>query len=224
MIKPIRSRCLGLLITLFIPFYVKAQQSELLNRAQVASIINDSVKAQFKISYPIFRVYKYVDVSGQYYCVLTESIDSIAKNDDGSDDTLHHSIRAIDLKLENSRFSKVWELNDFIEKHDSHESSIWFWTKFSEFRDVDNDGLVEPIIIYGTRDDDDIEGGRVKIMIYYKGQKIAIRHHDSDLDEGRSTDVDKAFYSLPQKLKEEVNVKIRLMKKADLTIFYDIVL
>jgi len=182
------------------------------------SIVNDSVKKAFKIDYPIYRVYKYTDGSGQYFCVLTESTDSIGTDADGKPDTAHHSIRAIDLKLENGKFSKVWEINDFMKTH-GPEISIWFWTKFCEFQDFDNDGLIEPIIVYGTHSLDEVDGNRVKFIIYYKGQKIAIRHHDSDLDEGRSTEVDKAFHALPQKLKDAVRAKMELMKKLDLAIF-----
>ena len=208
------------LITLFASLSLQAQQknavSEVLSHHQVLSIINDSVKKAFNIDMPIFRVYKYTDTSGQYFCVLTESNDSFAIIE-GEPDTAHHTIRAIDLKLENGKFIKVWEINDFI-KRSFPEISIWFWTKFCEFQDFDNDGLIEPIIVYGTHSTDEINGNRVKFIIYYKGQKIAIRHQDSDLDESRSTEVDKAFHSLPAKLKETIKAKMVLMNKLLLTI------
>lgn len=148
-------------IALFSPFILHAQQnkttseipqtrtaSEILTRSQALSIVNDSVKKAFKIDYPIYRVYKYTDVSGQYFCVLTESTDSIATNAEGEPDTAHHTIRAIDLKLDNGKFTKVWEINDFILKNGS-EISIWFWTKFCEFQDLDNDGLIAPLLFMG---------------------------------------------------------------------------
>ncbi|MBN8851683.1 MAG: hypothetical protein BGO55_05230 [Sphingobacteriales bacterium 50-39] len=218
-------------IALFCPFILHAQQnktaseipqtrtaSEILTRSQALSIVNDSVKKAFKIDYPIYRVYKYTDVSGQYFCVLTESTDSIATNAEGEPDTAHHTIRAIDLKLDNGKFTKVWEINDFILKNGS-EISIWFWTKFCEFQDLDNDGLIDPIIVYGSHSMDEINGNRVKFIIYYKGQKIAIRHQDSDLDEARSTEVDKTFHPLPQKLKDAVKAEMLLINKAGLAIF-----
>src|SRR5260370_35695617 len=52
-------------------------KSELLPASRVAAIFTDSVKKEFRLNYPIFRVYRYVDRSGEYYCVLTESSDSI---------------------------------------------------------------------------------------------------------------------------------------------------
>jgi hypothetical protein len=210
------------LITLFNSYSVRAQEksraSEILSHNQVLSIINDTVKKAFKIDLPIFRVYKYTDASGQYFCVLTESNDSFALTKEGEPDTAHHMIRAIDLKLENGKFVKMWEINDFI-KHNGAEISIWFWTKFCAFDDLDKDGLIEPIIVYGTHSMDEIDGNRVKFIICYKGQKIAIRHHDSDLDDGRYTEVDRTFHALPQNLKNAVRAKMEMINKLGLAIF-----
>lgn len=213
---------LSCLIALWSPFILRAQQnkptSEIIPLSQVPSIFNDSVKKACKIDYPIFRVYKYTDQSGQYFCVLTESNDSFATTDEGKPDTAHHFIRAVDLKLGNGRLTKVWEINDFILKN-SAEFSIWFWGRYCEFQDFDNDGLIEPVIVYGTHSSDEINGNRIKFIIYYKGQKIAIRHQESDLDEGRYTKVDEAFHSLPQKLKDVIRAKMQLMNKMGLAIF-----
>jgi hypothetical protein len=217
-----------LFLALLGPFLLRAQAnkptSEILTKAAVSAIFNDSVKKAFKIEYPIWRVYKYQDQSGKYYCVLTERFDSIGKDDDGKDDTLYHSIRAVDLKSDKGRLTKVWELNDFLLKGQdkfSQEKAIWFWTKYVEFQDFDNDGLIEPVIVYGTSSVDSDEG-RVKILVYYKGQKIALRHHDFSLDEGRGTQIDKAYYSLPQKVKDGIVAKMKLMDKNGVTIFDDI--
>ena len=198
--------------------------SEILSKVAVGAIFTDSVKKAFKLDYPIWRVYKYQDQSGKFYCVLTEGMDSIGKDEDDKDDTLHRKIRAVDLKIDGGVLTKVWELNDLLltdKEMADQETSIWFWTKYVEFQDFDKDGLIEPIIVYGTRTVDASEG-RVKILVYYKGKKIAIRHQDSDLDEGRHTDIDKAYYGLPQKLKDAIVAKMKLMDKDRNTIFDDI--
>jgi hypothetical protein len=214
-----------LFLALLSPFFLRAQgnkpTSEILNKAAVGSIFTDSVKKAFKIDYPIIRVYRYADRSGVYICVLTETLDSIGKDDDGQDDSIHRVIKAIDLKLDGGRLSKVWEMNDHIIKDDSKEQSIWFWTRYVEFQDFDGDGLIEPIIVYGTSTPDADER-RVKMLVYYKGQKIALRHHDFSLDEGRGTQIDKAYYSLPQKVKDGIVAKLKLMDKNQVTIFDDI--
>jgi len=73
------------------PCILLAQQKqpscEILSQRQVSATINDSVKMQFAIDFRILRVYRYVDRSGQYYCVLTEKLDTLAPGEDGKYDT-----------------------------------------------------------------------------------------------------------------------------------------
>ncbi|HVV06052.1 MAG TPA: hypothetical protein VHC96_17595 [Puia sp.] len=195
--------------------------SKILSIGETSAIINDAVRKQFGIDFTIVRVYKYVDRSGQYYCVLTEKLDSLTENDKGGYDSLHYKIRAINLKEDSGKFKKVWEINDYAirdQKFVDVEQSIWFWTRYVEFTDFDDDGIIEPVIVYGSGTEDG-EGGRIKFIIYYKGQKVAIRHQDSDLDEGRSTQVDKAYYNLPSKLKVSLTAKMDAMNKARQGIF-----
>ncbi|MGH2564736.1 MAG: hypothetical protein ACRDE5_09490, partial [Ginsengibacter sp.] len=108
---------------------VKAQQplltSTIPSSRQTQILLTDSIKKEFNINYPIFRIYNYIDKSGNYYCVLTESRDSIGNEKD----TFNRSLKAIDLKYDNGKFQKIWELNDHI-KNDSVENSIWFWTSY----------------------------------------------------------------------------------------------
>jgi hypothetical protein len=123
---------------------------------------------------------------------------------------------------DSGKLRKVWEINDHAihdPKIEGVEQSISFWTKYIEFTDFDGDGLIEPIIVYGSKSDSDLASGRIKFIIYYKGKKVAIPHQDSDLDEGRSTQIDKEFYTLPPKLKESVKNKVLAMNKAGQAIF-----
>ncbi|HTI92848.1 MAG TPA: hypothetical protein VL727_19760 [Puia sp.] len=214
------------LMFIFRPCILQAQQnqpsSEILSQSQVSATINDAVRKQFDINFTIIRVYKYADRQGRYYCVLTEKFDSLAKDKEGKYDTLHYAIRAIDLREDSGKLRKVWEINDHAirdPKIEGIEQSIWFWTKYIEFTDYDGDGLIEPIIVYGSNSESDPAGGRIKFIIYYKGRKVAIRHQDSDLDEGRGTQIDKEFYTLPSKLKERVKIKMLAMNKAGQAIF-----
>ena len=152
---------------------------------------------------------------------MTEKLDSLVENDKGGYDSLHYVIRAINLKEDSGKLKKVWEINDHAirdQKFADVEQSIWFWTRYIEFTDFDEDGLIEPIIVYGSGTEDE-EGGRIKFIIYYKGQKVALRHQDSDLDEGRGTQVDKAYYTLPPKLKASLTAKMKAMNKARQGIF-----
>lgn len=187
----------------------KGVSSEILSQQATAKFFTDSLNKLSGINYPILRVYKCNDKSGQFFIVLTESNDTITTHKD----TFHFSIKAFNFRQDTNGLIKTWEMNDFITKqvnNDDMENSIWFWTKYSEFADIDHDSLIDPILIYGTSGMNYTNDGRIKILIYYKGQKFAIRHQNGTLDFERNTQVDKEFYSLPTKLQAHV---ILIMEK-----------
>lgn len=161
---------------------------------------------------PIRMAYNYSDNTGKYYFVLAESIDSIADKND----TLHYTIKGICLQSEDNGIVKKWELNDH---RINDESSIWFWTKFCECRDIDGDGIVEPIIVYGSAGMNGTGDGRIKILIYYKGQKTAIRHQNSEMDLGRFTDIDATFYTLPLLLQQHIKDLMKTLDDKNFAIF-----
>ena len=197
---------------------INAQQkriiTEILTSKQITELFSEPVRSSLNITFPIFRVYKYTDKADILYCVLTESQDKI----NAGKDTLNSQIKAIQVKSENDQFIKLWEINDQLIK-DKEEKSIWFWTKYADFKDADADGLADPIIVYGTTALSGYDDGRIKIIIYHKGQKIAIRHQNGVLDFERETSVDKAFYALPAPLQTAVLQKMELMQKNKQAIF-----
>jgi hypothetical protein len=187
----------------------KVLSSEILSQQETRKVFTDQVNKQLGINYPIRRVYRCTDRSGQFFIVLTESNDLKT----GRKDTLHHHIKAHNFYMEKSGLLKNWEIVDAITKQpgsNEMENSIWFWTKYTDFKDIDNDGLIDPVIIYGTSGMNHTDDGRIKILIYYKGKKFAIRHQNGTLDFERNTRVDKAFYTLPVKIQEHVKL---IMKK-----------
>jgi hypothetical protein len=188
---------------------------DILPPRQVTELFPDSIRRSLKINFPIFRVYKYADKTGQYYCILTESRNEIT----AEKDTINHNIKAINMWDDNGSFSKVWEINDNIVKNDNDENNIWFWTKYADFKDYDGDGLADPIVIYGTSGSNGYDNGRIKFILYYKGQKVAIRHQNGVLDYERETQVDKAFYNLPLSLQTAIKQKMELMTKNNHAIF-----
>jgi hypothetical protein len=192
-----------------------AVTSKILTSKEIKDVFNDEVLTMLNITFPIFRVYKYTDKSGEYYCLLTESRNQITSDKD----TLNHKIKSVNVKSANGSFTKTWEINDNVVKTENDESSIRFWTKYIDFRDCDGDGLVDPIIIYGTSAANGYDDGRIKFIIYYRGEKIAVRHQNGVLDFERETQVDKAFYDLPQSLQTSVKQKIELMMKNNQAIF-----
>jgi hypothetical protein len=192
-------------------------KSEILSQAITSTIFTDDVVKQFNLLYPIRKVYSYQDQSGAYYLVLCESIDDISKYD-----TLHQRIKAVNLKKDNNGLVKAWELNDFINSsnvNSRQETSIWFWTKFCEAKDLDGDGNIDPLIVYGSSGDNGHDDGRIKIILNYKGQKIAVRHQNSTMDEGRNIQVDAAFYTLPQPIQLHIKQLMQTLSEKGFALY-----
>ena len=177
----------------------KEIKCRILSQREVEQLFTDEMKKKFEIQYPIWRVYAFRDNLCEHRIVLTES--SNIQINENLVDTLHHNIKAFFFQLENNTLTKEREISDFI---NTGEISIWFWTKFCSFSDIDGDGLVDPIIVYGSKPESDSEPYRVNILVYYKGKKYAQRHTDGDLDFMRSTKIDKDFYTLPKVIQENV--------------------
>jgi hypothetical protein len=192
--------------------------SRILPKTETNEFFNDAFKKKNLITFPIFRAYTYTDKSGTYYVALTESADSVNK----LKDTVNNKIKAINFKTAKGIHLKKWEVNDFKTpdlKDVEKETSIWFWTKYCQFNDIDGDGLVEPILVYGTFGPNGYDDGRAKIILLYKGQKVAIRHQNGVLDNERKTQVDLTFYALPSKIQDHVKQIMATMVEKKHAIF-----
>jgi hypothetical protein len=156
--------------------------------------------------FPIYKAYEYQDKGGVYELVLCENQKNISKKD-----TLNTKIQAICAMNDHGGFLEKWRINDLLEITEPKETNIWFWTKYCSTKDLDGDGYIEPIIVYGTRNEND-EIRRVKIITVYKNQKYVIRAIECDLDDCRSFKKDQNWNTLPQKIKtfvDQLVIKIR---------------
>lgn len=203
-----------LFILVSIIVFAQTPETKKLTRDEINQLLPDSTKKKFNIGYPVFRAFKCTDKSGECFVVLTESADSIANNKD----TMHHKIKAICLAKTKNGLSRKWEISDFIFKQ-NNEYNIWFWTKFSEFEDIDKDGFIDPVLIYGTWGMNNYDDGRVKILVFYKGVKYAIRHQNGPLDYERNTQVDAAYYTLPAVVQKRVQQIMEKIVENNLAIF-----
>lgn len=138
---------------------------------QTEAVFTDTIKRRLKLSYPIYRVYQYGDRSGLYYCVLTESRDTVGEKKD----TMNHFIRAVTCKVGPMGLTKLWEINDQVISVPNEEDNIWFWTKYIEFKDHDNDGLIEPLIVYGSTAINGYDDGRINKQAYYLRNELFLR-------------------------------------------------
>ncbi len=161
--------------------------------------------------FPIYKAFEYQDKGGVYELLFCENQKSISKKD-----TLNTKIQAISTMNDHGGFLEKWRINDLLENTEPKETNIWFWTKYCSTKDLDGDGYIDPIIVYGTRNEND-EIRRVKIITVYKNKKYAIRAVECDLDDCRSFKKDQNWNTLPQKIKTYVDqLVVKLRKEQDL--------
>jgi hypothetical protein len=203
---------IAVLFALF-TWQVVSAQARILTRPEVEQLFPESVQQQLELRFPIRVVYNYTDLTGTYYMPFCEKVDAVKEKD-----TSHSSIRAVNLKFEQGKFVKQWEMNDMMLK-EQEEESIWFFTKYTTVKDLDGDGRMDPVVVYGSSGLNGVGDGRMKILIYYKGKKVAIRHQNSEMDEGRHTEVDKDFYGLPEKVQVFVRGVMRRIAEDDNSLF-----
>ncbi|MHC0445608.1 M949_RS01915 family surface polysaccharide biosynthesis protein [Flavobacterium sp. 3-218] len=156
--------------------------------------------------FPIYRAFEFSDKGGVYNLVLAENQKTISKKD-----TLNTKIQAICVMNDHGGFLEKWRINDLLEDYVPKETNIWFWTKYCSTKDLDNDGYIDPVIVYGTRTEYD-EIRRVKIITVYKNKKYVIRAVECELDDCRSFKKDQNWNTLPQKIKtylDQLVVKLR---------------
>ncbi|WP_370277515.1 M949_RS01915 family surface polysaccharide biosynthesis protein [Flavobacterium sp. J27] len=177
--------------------------SSQLTEQEIVSIFTESLKTKLKIDYSIYRIYKYEDNGGTHYLIMTEN-----KTECDNGKECFDSIKAFCFNLKEEQYHLEWKLKDFIlpkGNEVSEEYSINFWTKYFELNDYDNDGFVDPIIVYGTYGMNGTDDGRIKIVVYHNGKKRAIRHQNGTLDFERNTKVDESYYELPIGIQKRVS-------------------
>jgi hypothetical protein len=164
-------------------------QTRMLSKHQIDSIFTG-------LEYPAFRGWEYKDPAGLHYLLLMEKYFQTKPRD-----TITTNISAMCM----SKYGKEqeiptlrWKMKDLLEKD---EKSIWFFTRYISPRDIDGDGYVDPLIIYGTSPKEDgSDQRRLKMLVYYRYSKVAIRAVTGTLDVERSIQYDAAFYKLPQSI------------------------
>ena len=157
-----------ILFFLLLPSLVYSQnnlvKSKLLKSSEVDSIFTDKLVKDLEIDFSIYRVYQYEDKSGEYFIVMTENEVECSRNEECFD-----SIKAYCFSHLDGRFSLKWKMKDFIlndKNEGSDEYSIWFWTNYFELKDYEEDGLIDPILVYGTVGLNGTSDGRMKILVW----------------------------------------------------------
>lgn len=181
--------------------------SKQLSEQEIDSIFTVSIKKDLQLYYSIHSVYEYRDKAGRHFIVMSKNPVTCDEQIACSD-----SIKAYCFLYKNDVFNLKWTFKDFIIPN-TNEYTMSYWTKYFKIADYDNDGLADPIMVYGTLAMNNFNDGRIKILVYYKNKKSAIRHQNGIHDSERNTQVDKQFYALPSKIQNRVkNIMANIME------------
>ena len=182
----------------------------LLTDKQVQTLFPQETLKEIGVTFPIRKVYAFQDKLGKQYLIISE-------NNTNPDKAT--SIKAFNVLLKEDTPPQVlWTITDVI---DDTEQAMWFYTGYISLTDLNNDGYIDPIVLYGTESQygEPYEENRVKFIIYYLGKKTAIRHQNSSLDDGRHTQIDRSYYKLPLTLKKKIRSIVATLEEREHALF-----
>uniref|UniRef100_UPI00404972F8 M949_RS01915 family surface polysaccharide biosynthesis protein n=1 Tax=Flavobacterium sp. TaxID=239 RepID=UPI00404972F8 len=178
-------------------------------------VVTEEIKQEMGIKYPVFKVFQFQDTKGVALIVLTESNDTV----NAKAEPINTTVAAFLLRESDGNFKKEWESKYSIANNLQNESSIWYWSKYFECIDVDNDGEFELFLVYGTAGINGLDDGRVFIELFHKGKSSTIAHQNAINDSFRITTISPSFYTLPKEVKNKGIQKMQLMVTAKQAIF-----
>ena len=182
----------------------------LLTDKQVQTLFPQETLKEIGVTFPIRKVYAFQDKLGKQYLIISEN---------NSNPDKATSIKAFNVLLKEKNPPQVlWTITDAI---DDTEQAMWFYTRYISLTDLNNDGYIDPIVLYGTESQygEPYEENRLKFIIYYLGKKTAIRHQNSSLDDGRHTQIDRSYYKLPLALKKKIRSIVATLEEREHALF-----
>ncbi len=204
-----------LLMFSLIPALAIAQSKDVKVSCADETLLDVERLKKSKVLLPVFKHYCYSDQSGNYVMYLTEKQDKTY-----AVEKLSSAVEAHLFKIENDKsLSNVIGIRD---KVDSEEAGMEFWSKLTEISDIDNDGNIEPILVYrfykldDAKANSDAFSGRIKIIMFYKGSKVVIRAITGNLDDERQTTATENFFALPASVQKHLVKKMTGMYKDNL--------
>lgn len=182
----------------------------LLTDKQVQTLFPHETLKEIGVTFPIRKVYAFQDKLGKQYLIISE-------NNTNPDKAT--SIKAFNVLLKEKTPPQVlWTITDAI---NDTEKAMWFYTRYISLTDLNNDGFIDPIVLYGSESQygEPYEENRLKFILYYLGKKTAIRHQNSTLDDGRHTQIDRSYYKLPLALKKKIRSIVATLEEREHALF-----
>ena len=159
--------------------------------------------------FTVFKTVCYADTSGSYVLYLL-----VDKGKAARERQLPRAVQVQLFKLTGGALRPQAVARD---ASAADETGVVFLPELFDVSDIDGDGLIDPVIVYrfyasdGDRDGSDDFSGRIKIITFHKGQKVAIRAVTGMLDDSRSTTASPNFFKLPKKAQGHLVEKMKRM-------------
>ena len=184
-----------------------------LSTNEVEQILTPKVKKYLEILfYNIRYIYKYKNGERDNYVILAEN----QYNDYNDSRPIYNNY----LKLlfcigEKDFLLKRYDISDLIDTR-AGEFDIRFLPKYFHIEDIDKDGIIEPIIIYGAMGEKGYRDGWIKIVIKYKYDLHTIIINSSSASNEKSISLTSGFYFLPNSIQQKVISILEKIERDDL--------
>lgn len=159
------------------------------------------------------RCHHWVDRSGEYQLWLLGSDDQVV-----DDYHLSRSLAAqLFRKQPDGTLVPLWTIRD---KAGQYEAGAWFSQHLTEFPDLEGNGVLTPILVVRfvpEQDDPHAEDpvksgpfqGRLKLILFHDGTKVAVRAVTGELDDERHTTATDSYFALPLAWRRHVQGLLR---------------
>jgi hypothetical protein len=175
------------------------------------SLLHRDTLKTANVTLPVLTHFCYRDKSGDYVAYLTGSGD------------LRYEGATLSSKI-NAYLFKINPGPTLVAKGTVSDSApkdmagVQWWSTLTELNDIDGDGLVDPVLVYRFYDSegygkmlDDPYAGRLKMIVFHRDAKAAIRAITGTLDGQRSTVASAPYFKLPAVLQTHLVRKIKRM-------------
>ena len=158
------------------------------------------------------RCHHWVDRSGEYQLWLLASDDRVI-----DDYHLSRSLAAqLFQKQPDGTLAPRWLIRDRVAQF---EAGAWFSQHLTEFPDLDGQGVLTPILVlrFVPEQDNQTEEpvksgpfeGRLKLVFFHDGTKVAVRAVTGELDDERHTTATDSYFTLPPSWRQHVEGLLR---------------
>ena len=155
----------------------------------------------------------WIDRSGEY------ELWELASDDQVVDEYhLSRSLAAqVFRKQPDGTLAQQWVIRDRV---DPYEAGAWFSQHLTEFPDLDGQGVLTPILVLRFVPEEDPPSaekpfrsgpfeGRLKLVFFHDGTKVAVRAVTGELDDERHTTATDSYFALPPAWRHHVEGLLR---------------